>query len=120
MEGEKTQPDTSRERLLETENGMLLLELEDTALKDLEEYLSISPVAEDKKEKCREAIKASLNDLAHPERYAPRTPYDYMYTLKSQLFNILNGQDSEEKALFVSLRDRLDVARDSVMGWKKK
>jgi len=116
---------SDQEKLLETESGMFLLEIERIS-PEIEAYIETSYVSTEIKDKCRkiivnlsEKIKEEI-ELENRTRYTILHPYDLARNAISELLNLLGNQDKEQSSLFEVLRNLILEARNSSVGWKNK
>ncbi len=111
----------SDEKLLETEAGMFLMEMEKLG-QEAEEFIGASTVSEELKGKCREVIKRlqknAREQFNKPERMIT-DPYDLARYAASELYTFLDlKNDPEQETLFTGLRDVILKARSSAKGWQ--
>ena len=107
--------ESNPEKLLGTDNGRLILELERNT-DTIETYLESANIDSAKKDACRTIITELKDKLKNTEDSAA----DAAYWAVSQLLNLLNPQmknGTEEETLFKALRDTINESRDSALGW---
>ncbi len=103
------------ENFLNTEGGMFQLEIIEK-IKEAEDFVDISTIDDEVKEKCREILKKLVQESV--EQRDKISPIDLCRNAITQLIDILNQKDEEQNQLFEAIKGVIYKARNSVLGWK--